>query len=94
MFYDGPRFGGPFHDGGFGWWALPGILLMVALAVLVVVAVVYLARGRGPGWRVPRPSSAEELLHERFARGEIDVDDYRSRLATLREQRSLGEKRS
>ena len=32
----------------------------------------------------PRPASAEQVLAERFARGEIDDEEYRQRLATLR----------
>jgi putative membrane protein len=31
----------------------------------------------------PRASRAREILAERFARGEIDADDYRARLAEL-----------
>jgi Short C-terminal domain len=33
----------------------------------------------------PRPSDPEELLAARFARGEIDEDEYQRRLAVLRE---------
>lgn len=35
----------------------------------------------GPGW----PADPERLLAERFARGELDEDEYRRRLAVLRE---------
>nr|WP_076971309.1 SHOCT domain-containing protein [Streptomyces sparsogenes] len=37
-----------------------------------------------PGWGSRR---AEDLLAERFARGEIDEDEYKRRLALLREHR-------
>ncbi|MGW4033270.1 SHOCT domain-containing protein [Streptomyces sp. NPDC004838] len=37
-----------------------------------------------PGWGGKR---AEDLLAERFARGEIDDDEYKRRLALLREHR-------
>lgn len=30
--------------------------------------------------------TAEQLLAERYARGEIDEDDYRAQLTTLRQQ--------
>jgi putative membrane protein len=33
----------------------------------------------------PGPSSAEQVLAERLARGDIDVDDYHRRLAALRQ---------
>jgi uncharacterized membrane protein len=34
-----------------------------------------------------RTSSAQEVLDARFARGEIDADDYRTRRDALREAR-------
>ncbi|MFJ5901901.1 SHOCT domain-containing protein [Streptomyces sp. NPDC093064] len=37
-----------------------------------------------PGWGSRR---AEDLLAERFARGEIDDEEYKRRLALLREHR-------
>lgn len=66
------------------------ILSMVVFWGLVLLGTValiqYLARG---GWPQetqvsPRPASApEDLLAERFARGEIDEHDYRQRLDVL-----------
>ena len=42
--------------------------------------------GTGPGGASP----AETVLAERYARGEIDTDEYQHRLATLREHRDQG----
>ncbi|MBO0787877.1 MAG: SHOCT domain-containing protein, partial [Actinobacteria bacterium] len=42
--------------------------------------------GTGPGGTIP----AETVLAERYARGEIDTDEYQRRLATLREHRDQG----
>jgi putative membrane protein len=73
------------HMSGWGWFAMTasGLLLLV----LVVGGIVLLARAgqQQPSQRFtpPAPRSAEELLAERFARGEISEDEYRSRLATL-----------
>ena len=52
-------------------------------------AVRYLADSRHPGGGppTPGPARAEDLLAERFARGEIDDDEYRQRLTLLRDQR-------
>lgn len=65
---------------GWGGWLLM-IFGTVALWALVVVAVVAFARGlredglrRGPGEVDPR-----RLLDERFARGEINAEEYRER---------------
>ncbi|MGO1179312.1 SHOCT domain-containing protein, partial [Cellulosimicrobium funkei] len=44
-------------------------------------------RGGGPGgWRATGPDPVA-ILGERYARGEIDEQEYRSRLAVLREGR-------
>ena len=65
---------------GRGWWWVMGIGWLIFLAVLVVLAVV-LVRGftsdRARG-------SADDILAERFARGEIDEDEYRRRRSALR----------
>ena len=65
------------HDlSAWGWIGM--ILTMLAFWGLVVAAVAWLLRSTET--RDPR---AEELLAERFARGEIDEVEYRERLATL-----------
>lgn len=65
--------------GGFG---LIWILVLGAVAYVVYLAV---ARSGG-GTRHPSPpmNDAEEILRQRFARGEIDRDEYESRLSELR----------
>jgi len=58
---------------------------MVAFWGLLITLTVVLLRGLNrPADRAygPRPSP-EQLLAERFARGEIDEDEYRRRLVTL-----------
>jgi putative membrane protein len=67
----------------YGWmWIWP--LLVLAGLLLLIYAVVRLAQGSPP---VPggtqRGSSAQRILDERFARGEIEEDDYRRRRAEL-----------
>ncbi|WP_331753333.1 hypothetical protein OG440_39925 (plasmid) [Streptomyces sp. NBC_00637] len=89
------------YDGGWGWtgWLFMTVITVLFWALLIagVVALVHYftsARrdhepGRPPtsdqtGWGRGR---AEDLLAERFARGEIDDDDYQRRLELLREHR-------
>lgn len=64
------------HFGAMSLWWIIGIVLIVALV-----------------WAVARPTgrndpdggpSAEEILKRRYARGEIDKDQYESRLQDLR----------
>jgi putative membrane protein len=72
------------HMSGWGWFAMT--TSTVLLLALVVGGIVLLARiGQQPSQRFSSlpPRSAEELLGERLARGEIDEEEYRRRLATL-----------
>ena len=77
------------HMGGWGWAATTvSSLLFLGLVGLVVWLVVRAVRGPGADPYRPAHSAgqdtAEQLLADRFARGEIDEDEYRRRLATLR----------
>lgn len=76
------------HMSGWSWFGM--IATSVLLVALVVAGIVVLARAGRQGSGTPlAPSapSAEDTLAERFARGEIDEDEYRSRLATLTDAR-------
>ncbi len=83
------------HGWGWGWggWILMGLLMVVFWAVvitLVILAIRYFTSdrsGAGATRPAPGPNRAEELLAERFARGEIDEDEFRQRMALLREHR-------
>ncbi|MGR6964465.1 hypothetical protein ACU610_08410 [Geodermatophilus sp. URMC 61] len=77
------------HMGGWGWVATTlGSLLLLGLLGLVAWLVVSAVRRPGGGpltsMRTTGQDTAERLLADRFARGEIDEDGYRKRLATLR----------
>lgn len=80
---------------GGAYWPLMGITMILFWGLIIagVVALVrYLGRtGRpdhpgGAGPAAGRPQ-AREILDERFARGEIDAEEYRQRLDLLRESR-------
>jgi putative membrane protein len=60
----------------FGW-----LLLTVLIVGLVVWLVVSYARPRSSE---EGTGAARRILAERFARGELDSDEYTQRLATLR----------
>ena len=61
-------------------WLLP-------LAALVVAAVIVLRAllGRGSGWGEPRTRADQALriLEDRYARGEIDQEEFEERRRTL-----------
>ena len=66
------------------WWAWllmsVGMIAFWALIAWTVVAIVRQTRRPGDG-----PPDAEAILGERFARGEIDEGEYRTRLTALRD---------
>jgi putative membrane protein len=69
------------HMGWGPWNWLWMTLLIALLVVLTVAAVVLVLRWAQPGSREPDP---ERLLAARFAKGEIDADEYAGRLERLR----------
>jgi len=72
-------------DGG-AWVAMSlGMLVWLVLGVLVVWLVVRgLIALEGPRADGLRRREPEDILRERFARGEIDSDEYERRIAVLR----------
>ncbi|MEA3511848.1 MAG: SHOCT domain-containing protein [Actinomycetota bacterium] len=74
------------HMSGFGWWGMMGFGWLLGLAVVGVLvwAVVQATPRRGDATATSATRSAEAILADRFARGEIDDDEYRRRLDALR----------
>jgi putative membrane protein len=69
-------------NGGWSWWWVVPMMVSTALFVGAIVAVV-IAVMRSDA--LPHQRTPEELLRERFARGEIDADEYAHRLDALHE---------
>ena len=65
--------------GGMGWM---GMLLWILVVAAVVLLVVALAKRIGGDARPPRRAPLE-ILEERLARGEIDIEEYEARKAAL-----------
>jgi putative membrane protein len=62
--------------GGGGFWMLGGLLLMIGVIVLVVWAVTNISRtGKAPTHDPSRPTP-NEILRERFARGEMTAQEF------------------
>ena len=75
-------------NGGWGGWLLMTIAMVLfwALIITAVVLIVrYLVSQRLTGTSAVSARTPEEVLAERYARGEIDDDEYRRRLALLRQ---------
>ena len=69
--------------GGWGWsWAMMfvGMVMMLGFWALVAWVIVTVLRRS----EAPRSSrDAQQILDERFARGEVDLDEYRRRSDAL-----------
>lgn len=72
------------HMGYMGSWIM--WLFWIGLLVLIFVAIWALLRSVGDGsGRPAHRDDAEEILKQRYARGEIDEDTYRRMRQSLRE---------
>ena len=81
---------------GWDWGWIPMVAVMVvvvALIIWMIVAVSHRMSAPPPGAGAPPPHqhpgphrSPEEILAERLAHGDIEVDDYHRRLEALRKQ--------
>lgn len=71
-----------------GWmWMLFFLLFWGGLLALIVWAVVQVLSRRDGERPERRGESAEEILRARFARGEIDAEEYERSLEVLRNER-------
>jgi putative membrane protein len=83
--------------GGFGFWSVLWHILVVIVLIFIIVAIVRALFGGprrwrrmgGPGGFMGGPGmfwsahSALELLNERYAKGEINKEEYEERKRTL-----------
>ena len=69
MMYDGGDWGG-------GFLFFVGLLLLIALVVVVIWAVIHLSRTGRAAMHDPSRPTPNEILRERFARGEITAQQF------------------
>lgn len=73
------------HMDGFGWGLMGmGWIVMFVVIGLVVWAVIQASSGSSSSKNEDSNSSAQRILAERFARGEIDEEEFRRRSDELR----------
>jgi putative membrane protein len=65
---------------GPGWGDGPWFLFFPLVWIALFAAAFFLFRRRPDRWQI---HSAEEILGERYAKGEISADEYRQRLSVL-----------
>ncbi|GGO68439.1 SHOCT domain-containing protein [Nonomuraea cavernae] len=75
---------------GTGYWLVMGITMILFWGLIIagIVALVrYIGGSRKTEGQVQGPQRPEDMLAERLARGEIDVDEYKRRLELLQGRR-------
>jgi putative membrane protein len=66
------------------WWAMPIMMLVILGALLALVVTLSRNESRWPPVGLDPTADAERILDERYARGEIDDDEFQHRRAVLR----------
>lgn len=69
------------HWGSGAWWPIFPLFWVLFWGVVVFMVIRFRRSGR---WQ--QGDSAEGVLAERYARGEISVDEYRERMGVLKER--------
>lgn len=89
-YYTGGYYGMPMMGWGGGWMLGAGIFGIILVCFLIMVALRFttwgpMGRGMGCGMGgMGRYAEAEEILRQRYARGEITKDQYDKMLRDLR----------
>ncbi|MBI2940239.1 MAG: SHOCT domain-containing protein [Chloroflexi bacterium] len=88
----GPMMGGGWGNGAAGWIVTAAALLLLALGTVALVLAMRRA-GSARGALTPRPlpagEGAEEILRERYARGELTGQQYREALVDVLKDRYI-----
>ncbi len=77
------------YDHNMGWWGYAGMgigmVLFWALLILGIVALIRFSTVDRAAPSITPPPTPEQVLADRFARGEMTEAEYRDRLAVLRD---------
>jgi putative membrane protein len=76
----GPLLANGANWGPGGWWPIFPIFWLLVWGTVIF----FLVRGRGRWGRWHEGQSAQNVLAERYARGEITEEEYRERLTVLK----------
>lgn len=86
---DGRDYYGHMWGGGYGHSFFGGLFMLLFWGALIVITILavkwFIDRDNGSTGRGQRSGSAEQILQDRLAKGEIEPEEYRERMKTLRE---------
>jgi putative membrane protein len=73
------------YRGAMGWYGWIGPALMLALWAAIIVGIVFFIRAvaRQGRARLPREESALDILKKRYARGEINKEEFEQKKSDL-----------
>jgi putative membrane protein len=69
---------------GHGWSWLPAVMWIFWIVLIIVVLLLIRSQAVSVRGLEASRESAEEILKKRYARGEIDKDEYEHKLSDLR----------
>lgn len=70
-------------DGGMGIWMLFNMTFWILVIIGIVLLAVWIARTGGRGERSKDEESALDILKKRYARGEINKEEYEEKKRDL-----------
>jgi len=72
------------YGSGFGFFMIFGLFLLLVLVIIGIYFIVHHFTNSNEKEKNPSGDKALEILHERYARGEIDEEEYNRKKAELR----------
>ena len=76
------------HMTGWGWFGMT-LSTVLFLALLVIGGMLLIRYAHQQDHQAPPPRSAEQILADGFARGELTEEQFRQQMATLRDTGAL-----
>jgi putative membrane protein len=67
-----------------GWWIL-GMSMMVLFWIAMILLVIWVVRSLSPSQKLSGHDQAQEILRQRYAKGEINAAEYEQARARLEE---------
>lgn len=66
-----------------GWSTVPFIGMLALIAIIALAIVAFGSERRAAPVSTRAAEAARDILDQRYARGELDTDEYRERVLTL-----------